>query len=257
VTDRLVASCRPVVAVFAAATVLGQVGYPLVHGSARDRLAIAVVVLFAAASVSHAWVSRGARVAVAVVLATAVPGFVVEVLGVHTGYPFGHYAYAATLGVRLCGVPLVIALAWTMFAWPAALVARRLVRSFAARVAVGAWALASWDLFLDPQMVSAAHWRWQFPTPHLPGVDDVPLTNYLGWLLAATLISLVLQGILGSDDADDRWPYALYLWTWASSVLALAAFLDLGVAALWGGLGMGLVALPLAWSLASSSAAPQ
>lgn len=250
-TDRAVAPWFPVVAVFSAATVLGQIAYPLLHGSSRDHLTIVLVVLFTLASLSHAWVSRGGRVAIAVLLATAVPGLTVEVLGVHTGYPFGHYAYTATLGVHVWGVPLVIAFAWTMLAWPAALVARRLVRSLAARVAVGGWALASWDLFLDPQMVSAGHWRWRFPAPHLPGVGQVPLTNYAGWFLVATLISLVLQGILCLvDDADDRWPYALYLWTWASSVLALAAFLGLGASALWGGIGMGLVAGPLAMSLA-------
>jgi len=246
--DRPIARSRAAggVAVLAAATVLGQIGYPLVHGSRRDQLTVVVVVLFALTSVSHAWLSRGARVACAVVIATAVPGFAVEVLGVHTGYPFGRYHYASTLGVRFWGVPVVIALAWTMFAWPAALVARRLARTFAVRVAIGAWALAAWDLFLDPQMVAAGHWRWSYPSPHLPGVDAVPLTNYAGWLLASTLISLVLQGVLArSPMGDDRWPYALYLWTWVSSALALAAFLDLAAAALWGAVGMGVVAVPL------------
>jgi putative membrane protein len=101
-------------------------------------------------------------------------------------------------------------------------------------------------------MVAAGHWRWRFPSPHLPGVGDVPLTNYLGWLLVALVISVALQGILATcGPADDRVPYALYLWTWGSSVLALAAFLDLGAAALWGGAGMGLVAVPLALSLAA------
>lgn len=203
------------------------------HGSVRDRLTVIVVVLFAATSVSHAWITRGGRVAVIVLLVTSVPGFAVELLGVHTGYPFGHYGYAGTLGLRLWGVPLVIALAWTMFAWPAALVARRLVRSFTARVVVGAWALASWDLFLDPQMVSAGHWHWRYPSPHLLGVSGVPLTDYAGWLLVSALISLVLQAVLHPrGGADDRWMYGLYLWTWVSSVLALAVFLDLGAAAL-------------------------
>jgi uncharacterized membrane protein len=252
VTDRSIAYRFPAVSVLGGATVLAQIAYPVIHGSARDHLTVAVVVLFALASASHAWASRGARVAFVIVLATAVPGYAVEVLGVHAGFPFGHYAYGPSLGVRVWGVPLVIGLAWTMFVWPAALVARRLVRTLPARVAVGAWALASWDLFLDPQMVAGGHWRWTFPSPHLPGVGIVPLTNYAGWLLVSTLMSLVVQAILGADrdTCDDRWPYALYLWTWVSSSLALAAFLDLGAAALWGGLGMGLVAVPLAVSLA-------
>jgi uncharacterized membrane protein len=250
VADPDYARGRFVVPVLAGATVLGQIGYPLVHGATRDRLTVSVVVLFAATTVAHAGTSRGWPVAALLVVVTAVPGFAVEALAVHTGFPFGHYRYASSLGVRVWGVPIVIALAWTMFAWPAALVARRLVRSYTGRVVVGAWALAAWDLFLDPQMVAAGHWRWQFPSPHLPGVDTVPLTNYAGWLLAAAVISTAVQTIVPvTPDADDRVPLGLYLWTWASSVLALAAFLHLGAAALWGGIGMGLVAAPLIRSL--------
>jgi uncharacterized membrane protein len=231
----------------AALTVLAQILYPLVHGSARDRLTVTIVCLFAGTTVSHVWRWCGARAAGLVLAATAGLGFGAEVVAVHTGFPFGHYAYSGTLGARLWGVPVVVALAWTMFAWPAALAARRVVSGFVARVVVGAWALASWDLFLDPQMVAAGHWRWRAPSPHLPGVDSVPLTNNAGWLLLGVLISLALQRLLRSSSIpDDRVPIALFAWTYVSSVLALAVFLHLAAAAAWGGLGMGLVAVPLA-----------
>ena len=52
----------------------------------------------------------------------------------------------------------------------------------AGRVAVGALALASWDLFLDPQMVDAGHWRWADPLPALPGVH---CTKWVGGLVFA------------------------------------------------------------------------
>ncbi len=131
-----------------------------------------------------------------------------------------------------------------MLAWPAALVAGRLVRGRVARVVVGAWALASADLFLDPQLVAARAWRWQFPTPHLPGVATVPLTNYAGWLAVALVLSCALQAVVGTGD--DSVAIALYLWLYAGWTLALAVFLDLPAAAGWGSLGMGLVAVPLA-----------
>jgi putative membrane protein len=229
------------------ATVLAQIAYPLVHGSSRNLLTVVTVCLFAAATVSHAWSSCGARATCLVLLVTLGLGWGAEVCGVHTGFPFGHYTYSDTLGARRWGVPLVVGLAWTMLAWPAALVARRVVAGFGARVVVGAWGLASWDLFLDPQMVAAGHWRWRHPSPHLPGVDSVPLTNYAGWLLVAALISLALQGLLRSRPVtDDRAPLVLFAWTYVSSVLALGVFLHLPAAAAWGALGMGLVALPLA-----------
>lgn len=231
-------------------TIAGQIAYPLTDGPARNRLTVAIVVLGGLAAVAHAATSRGLRTAAWLVLATAGLGLAVEIVGVRTGFPFGRYAYATSLGWRVAGVPLVIALAWTMLAWPAALVARRLVLGPITRIAVGAWALASWDLFLDPQMVSAGHWSWTSTDLHLWGVARVPVTNYLGWLVVAVAVSACLQGVLdATPDGDDRVPFGFYLWTYASSVLALALFLGLGAAAAWGALGMGAVAVPLAVSL--------
>ncbi len=234
------------VAALAGAGVLAQIAYPLAHGEQRAHLTIAVVVLFAATAVCHAALTRGRQVVLALLAATVGLGFAVEVAGVATGVPFGDYRYTDLLGPRVLGVPLVIACAWTMLAWPAALVARRLVRSFAARVVLGGWALAAWDFFLDPQMVRAGNWVWTADARTLPGVPGVPLTDYLGWLAVATAMSYLLQRALrGTPDADDRIPLALYAWTWASSTLALAAFLGLPAAAAYGGTAMGTVAIPL------------
>ena len=234
-------------AVLALVGVAAQITYPVVHGPARDRDTILIVVLIGAAMLAHA---RRCGVFLPVALITVLGGFAAELLGVHTGFPFGRYAYAGTLGVRAWGVPMVIALAWPMQAWAAALAARRLVRGRATRILLGAWALAAWDLFLDPQMVAAGQWRWRHPSPHLPGVPAVPLTNYVGWLGVSLLMSIGLQAVL------DRHPHSgrgialpFYIWTWASSTLALAAFLHLPAAAAWGAVGMGTVAVPLALSL--------
>jgi uncharacterized membrane protein len=222
-----------------------QIAYVLTPSAAQGRLTVGIVLVVAAASLTHAVLTRGRRGLSCFVVA-AVVGFGADVLGVHTGVPFGQYRYSAMLGVRLAGVPLVAALAWAMLAWPAAIVARRVATTMPVRVLVGGWALASWDLFLDPQLVSAGAWRWAGANPHVPGVPSVALTNYAGWLLVATLISLAVQAILaGTPMADDRWMFALYLWTYLSSIVGLAAFLSLPAAALWGALGMGVVVVPL------------
>jgi uncharacterized membrane protein len=238
-------------AVLAGAVVLAQVAYPLTPtGTARDGLTVATVLLFAAASLAHAAATRGVRAAAALLVVAGGGGLLAEAVGVATGIPFGRYSYAGTLGPSLLGVPLVIPLAWVMMAWPAYLVGVRLGRNAPARVAVAAAALASWDLFLDPQMVDAGHWRWADPSPALPGVPAVPLSNYAGWAVVALVLTALLDRIVHTRPSTaDAVPYALYLWTYASSVLALAAFFGLPAAALWGGLGMGAVAVPLARSL--------
>jgi uncharacterized membrane protein len=221
-------------ALLATATVLLQVAYPLVHGTARDRLAVATVLCFFAASTAHALQQRGPRWTARFVAVTVGGGLAVEVVGVATGFPFGSYAYGGRLGPTLLGVPVVVPLAWAMFAYPAHAAGLRLGH----RVLATGWALASWDLFLDPQMVHEGYWTWDDTSP---GINGVPLTNHLAWLVVA----LVMAALLPPRDADDRVPLALLGWTWAASVLANLAFFDRPAVALAGGLALGLVAVPV------------
>ena len=232
----------------AAATVLLQIGYPLTSGGAREALTIATVVVFFLASTSHALVHRGVRWTGAYVVVTGGLGLLAEAVGTSTGFPFGAYDYAGSLGPKVLGVPVVIPLAWAMFAYPCLVVGQRLARTPLGAAAVGGLALASWDLFLDPQMVEAGHWRFTDVTASLPGAPGIPLSNYLGWLLVGWLMLGLLQ-LLGRREADDRVPGALFLWTWASSVLANAVFFGRPLVALTGGVVMGLVAVPYARSL--------
>jgi uncharacterized membrane protein len=241
-----------VAAGLAAAGVLGEVGYPLVHGAPRATLTAGTVLVLCAAVLAHAVATRDRRTAAALFGVFAVGGWLVEVVAVGTGVPFGAYRYGGSLGPAALGVPLLIGPAWCMAAWPAYLAAARLARRRAPRVLLAAAALAAWDLFLDPQMVAEGHWTWLHPTPALPGVPGVPLTNYAGWLLTATVLMAAFEALASAGKGSrDAVPLALYLWMYGSSVLAHAAFFALPGSALWGGLGMGLVAVPLAISLRS------
>jgi putative membrane protein len=253
-----------------AALVVAQVAYPLVSGGARASLVVVTVLLGYAASVGHAFATQP-RVGLALVAVTTGGGFAIEALGLATGFPFGRYEYGPALGPTLLGVPLVIPLAWTWMAWPAWLSASMVARSAWGRVLLAAVALAAWDLFLDPQMVAEGYWRWTEPSPTLPGVDGVPVVNHVGWLAISLLMMLVLSTVApviarreeagvgsGADVRPAGRPaatgaapmLALYLWTYVSSVVAHTIFLGLPASAFWGGLGMGVVALPLAVRLA-------
>ena len=234
--------------VLAAATILAQIAYPLVEGEARDDLTVVTVVLFFLASASHAWVWRGAGWALGFVAVSVTFGLGIEALGSETGVPFGEYAYADSLGAKVLGVPWVIPLAWSMMAYPALLVGRRLVHSRWAVALVAGLALASWDLFLDPQMVEAGHWAFADPTPSVPFSDGVPWTNLVGWLIVSVVLMALLDR-LPRRPADDSQPAVLYLWTYVSSIVANAFFFDRPGVALVGGVVMGIVALPYAWSL--------
>jgi uncharacterized membrane protein len=238
------APSRALPVALAATVVALQIAYPLVTpGPARDRLTMAIVVVFAAASLTHALVWRGTRFATTLFVTTALGGLLIEAIGVGTGAPFGQYRYRDSLGVQVLGVPVVVALAWTMMAYPAYAVSEVLDGGRLRRALIGGWALAAWDLFLDPQMVQEGHWQWRDAGPDLAGI---PLSNHLAWFVVASAMMLVLhsQRIRGGS-VDDRVPLALYGWTFASSVLAHAAFFGLPVSAVTGDIGMGVVILAL------------
>jgi uncharacterized membrane protein len=240
--------------VAAVAVVLAQIAYPLLSGTALTAVTVLTVVLFAGAGVAHAATTAGPVAALRLLLAAGGISLVAEAIGLHTGYPFGRYGYASSLGAVLFGVPLVVLLAWTMMAYPALLSARRLAavppRTAPSRALVaglGGITLAAWDLFLDPQMVAGGFWTWRYPDPGLPGVPGVPLTNLAGWLLVGTALTAVLDRLLptATDSAADQVvPAALLTWTWLGSTLANLAFFGRPALAGYGFLALGVTVAP-------------
>jgi uncharacterized membrane protein len=162
----------------------------------------------------------------------------------------------------LAGVPLLVPLAWLMMAYPCLLLGRLLgdrigeldgaARTFVTALLSGG-ALAAWDVFLDPQMVAAGHWTWAHPSPGLPGVARVPLTNLAGWVLAAVVLMAVTDRVLPHDRDTETAaaappavvvPAALLAWTWIGSTVGNAVFFHRPAVALWGGVLLGLFVGP-------------
>ncbi|MGK8490767.1 carotenoid biosynthesis protein [Nocardia asiatica] len=244
--------------VFVAATIVAQIGYPLTSGGARDRITVAVVLLSAGAALAHATVTRGPRYAIGFLVIVSGLGLTAEVIGTATGVPFGCYEYAADrLGPALLTVPLLVPLAWTGGLYPVWVVAGMLTRRTLTRIVATAAGAVGWDLFLDPQMVADGQWTWCDTDSGLPGLDWIPVTNYLGWFGVA----LVMAGLLAvweqaapdpvrtpAQDARARArvvPVVLFLWTWLGSALAHAVFLGLLPSAGYGFAGMAVLGVPL------------
>lgn len=248
-------------AVLAVAAVGTQIAYPLVDGRARDAVTVAVVALLAAASIVHAVGTRGGRWATGMVLTTAGIGLASEIVGTATGIPYGCYAYASErLGWSIADVPAVVPFAWTAGFYPVWCAASLITRHRPSRVVLSTVGVVGWDLYLDPQMVADGQWHWCVTDAGLPGLTHIPLTNYAGWILVATLMTVLvdlldrrLRGAPSSAARLDTVPIALFLWTWLGSSLAHAVFLDapeLRYSAVYGLLTMGVVGVPVVLHLA-------
>lgn len=232
--------------VFAGLTILGQIIWVLASDDGRVTLTVLTVGTFFLASATHAFLSRGTAWALGFLAISLAFGWGVEELGLATSFPFGSYEYADALGPTIGGVPVVIPMAWSMMSYPCLLAAQRLSTTGVGTALIGGWVLAAWDLFLDPQMVGEGYWTWADTRWALPGVDGIPMQNFLGWLLSA-IVLMALLNLLPRKSAGDGVPILMLSWVYFSSVLANLVFFGRPGVAVWGGVCMGAVVIPYLW----------
>lgn len=229
-------------------TILAQIVWVLVPDTSRTIVTAASVTFFFLASTSHAYLSRGLGWTAGYLGITLGFGWLIEVLGTMTQFPFGDYVYTDALGPALLGVPILIPMAWAMISYPMLLAVQRLSTTNLGVALIGGWLLMAWDLFLDPQMVGEGYWTWNSVGWEVPGIDGIPLQNFLGWWLGGIVLMFLLDRLPRKVVADGV-PNTLLLWTFASNVLGAAVFFDRPMVALWGGIAMGVVVIPWAWRL--------
>ncbi len=132
-------------------------------------------------------------------------GFGFEVLGVHTGFPFGNYIYGHVLGVQLAGVPLMIGVNWLLLVYLTGVLFLKITNDFLA-AALASLTMVFMDVLIEPVAVALDFWSW--------AGNEIPLTNYLGWFGVAFLIQMVYRKLKFRKDN----PLALLL------LLSLVAF---------------------------------
>lgn len=161
----------------------------------------------------------------------------VEFLGSSTGFPFGRYHYTHRLQPQLARVPLLIPFAWLMMLPPSWGVAAALTGDTRGLpfVVLSGLALTAWDLFLDPQMVKWGLWVWE----QRGGYFGIPWMNFIGWALAACLITALVQ-----PASLPVAPLVLvYAITWALETVGQLVFWRLYGPALVGFAAMGALLL--------------
>ena len=208
--------------------ILLQISYPLIEGDALRIVTIATVLVAAIAMVVHGHLSYGFKYSSRYLPIAYAFGLGIEVLGVHTGWPFGVYEYDASLGVQLFGVPLIVPCAWVMMVHPCLCAARRIAGNWV--FLYGGALLAAWDLFLDALMVGAGRWTWEVPGAHAPFTPDIPMSNPFGWLLAGMFITGLLNKVLPrerrKEGASLRAVDAYLLWTLFGGFVGNLFFFD-------------------------------
>ena len=116
----------------------------------------------------------------------------------------------------------------------------------------GGFAMAAWDLFLDPQMVAANRWRWTFDGAHVPFQPEIPLSNTVGWLSAGMALIAILHQVLPRDRRKTSASFGavdLFLtWTFFAGVISNLFFFDRPGLAFFGTAIMGALLTPYFFS---------
>ena len=152
--------------------------------------------IFIASALAHASVVYGFGSAVVLFFICTAITFIIENVGVATGFPFGRYHFEVAPDLPHVGsIPIIVGPLWFgagYFSWVVASTLldcadRRLDRAlnFIALPLVAAFVMTQWDLVMDrSESTIAKVWIWHDGG----GVFGVPLSNYLGWLLTSWLI---------------------------------------------------------------------
>lgn len=137
----------------------------------------------------------GVRKALLFLVVTSVIGFLAEVLGTSTGFPFGKYIYTDFLGPKVFGVPEVVPFVWFVIAYLTFSIARNAFgrqkhtkKDLMSLALLAAFGSVAWDFLIDPMFSSYGYWVWTGQFFALPELDGIPLTNFVGWFVLVILM---------------------------------------------------------------------
>lgn len=118
-----------------------------------------------------------------------VGGFVIEFVGVKTGYIFGVYYYGDVLKPQILNVPIAIGFAWYSTLMASAALIQKLAKinhrliSINIKALIVGFLMMYFDILLEPAAVSLNYWAWQN--------SIVPLQNYVAWFVFGYIFAYI------------------------------------------------------------------
>lgn len=117
----------------------------------------------------------------------ALMGFLVEMLGTNTGFPFGEYSYSSVLGPGLLGTPFLIGVLWWVLLRSFNDVFSRISSNKTIISLATGLGMLLLDIFIEPVAIGLGFWEWQ--------AAEVPLENYMAWfVLSFVFTRLTMDG---------------------------------------------------------------
>lgn len=125
-------------------------------------------------------------------------GYLAELVGTQTGFPFGNYQYLQNLGPKLIAVPILIGVNWFLMAYASRLWANGLLKSHLAQALLASLLMVSVDFFIEPIAATLGFWQWDN--------DIIPTENYFGWLAVSFIVQLLFpKSLQGENNLIAKW----------------------------------------------------
>jgi uncharacterized membrane protein len=165
-------------------------------------------------TLSQSFYELGFRNTLIFLAITSVVGFLAEVLGTNSGFPFGKYYYTDFLGEKVLGVPIVVPLVWFVIAYLSFSIARSAIepalRGNVSRNSVifqlallSAFGAVAWDFMIDPMFSAYGYWVWTGQFLPLPELDGIPLSNFIGWFVLVTLMVYICSKVIFTSSLGE------------------------------------------------------
>ena len=138
--------------------------------------------------------TRRAVVAVGALTAYA---YAIEYTGITTGWPYGWFTYGVDLGPTVAGVPIGLPVFFIPLVMNAYLLCLLLLgdraRNTVVRLVVVIATVLAMDVVLDPGAVALGFWEYYRLGDGAVLFYGVPLSNFAGWVISATIAVVLLD----------------------------------------------------------------
>jgi putative membrane protein len=112
-------------------------------------------------------------------------GFLVEWIGVHTGYLFGNYLYGKNLGAKFLDIPLIIGVNWVVLIVITGNITYNLFKYKWINIFSASFLMVFLDFLIEPIAILSDYWLWEN--------NHIPMYNYVCWFGISLLIHFIFQ----------------------------------------------------------------
>lgn len=144
-------------------------------------------------------------------MAPIVLGYIIEVVGTNTGWPFGAYTYGTALGPRVFSTPLMIGVLWWVLIRAWFDLSDRWTQNAWAKSLITGTAMVLMDVLIEPVAIELGFWSW--------AEVEVPVANYISWFVLATLFA---RATAGGNTKNPQSPWVIAVLTVFFAALNIA-----------------------------------